>query len=330
MKRKKSIVSIICTLVVMLCSLVPSLTLSAAGSFSELAREERIYVGNYKEIWAINVNTGNIGLVRKSTAKAKDEFNNLQRNKNYIYYDGGEAKSSTAGVYRYDLDRKKEYKIADGQSPIVYKNKVCYVSFKKNSSGKKVISGISTMNLNGGNKKLVLSTSDTNLKFTVNGGKIYYIAKDNKTLYQVDFQGKAKKKLASLDTKKAIYITSDRNCVYIKCNYGNHKIYYQYNIKTKKAKVVAEEDSRYRILGFDGNYFYDYGTTELFINDFVNGVNGPLDTLIGTYRNFEKILTYNSKYIVCETSYYSDGYKHTLSVFDRTQRTFNDIIPDIK
>ena len=328
MKHRKSILKKLCVVSMVIVCAFSSLTVHAArATQSEAARRDRVYVGNYREIWAVNMQTGNAGLVRKTSGKATEDFNDLQRNKNFIYYDGGEPKSSSEGIYRYDLDKNKEYRLGDGQSPIVYKNKIYYVSFAK-KNGKKVISGISRMNLNGGSKKLLVSSSETNMKFTVFAGKVYYIAADNKTLCSSDLQGKTKNKLAVLDTKKAIYMTADSKSVYIKCNYNNRKLYYQYNTKTKKVKALANAPSIRRIYGFDGNYFYDYTSSYLYLNDFVHeDFNNVLES--AGDRGFEKIIAFNSNYIVCETSYYGDGYTHTLSILNRGTEGYTDIIPKL-
>ena len=332
MKHIKSIAKMLCVLFLAITCFLSAFPVYAAGSTqTEAARKERVYVGNYKEIWAVNMKTGNAQPLKQSNSGNNGSFKNLERVKNFIYYDGGDVKKSTAGIYRFDLDKNKEYKLADGKSPMIYKNKIYYLSYKK-SGGKKVLTGISSMNLNGSNNKLVIPKSDTNLLFTVCSGKVFYIGKNNKTLSQANLQGGSKKEISALDTSKAIYMTSDRDSVYIKCNYtSDRKRYFQYNVSNNKVKLIANENATYKIIKFDGNYFYDYNASALWLNDFSKVENDPVALVYAgdTGRSFESVATFNSKYVVCETSFFQDGYKHTLSILDRNNNTYKDIIPDV-
>ena len=150
---------------------------------------------------------------------------------------------------------------------------------------------------------------------------------------EANLQGKAKKTDTALKTKKAIYITNDSNCIYVKCNYeGGRKFYVQYNIKTKKAKPVIYSPTDFKVLYFDGNELYNYTTNQLHKYDFVNDKNTTLYEPKTVGRQFEKVLYFNDKYIVCETKYYDKkdgGWKHTLSICNRKDKKVTDVIPDI-
>lgn len=339
MAKKKEIVQILClVMTILIFGLLPENNVFAADNTSDLEnlRKNRVYIGNYDMIWAVNLKTKHYELLKRTAKENKRYPVEIPRIGNMLYYDNGyNIIAENQWIYGYDLDDRKEGRLAFGFNPLVYNDHVYYICYYGDM-------GLYRMNPDGSGKKNIIPFDYNHIikHFCINNGSICYTEKDDyKALFKADINGKNKKKVYDFNSNNMISMYADGKNVYVDQYYSkNTNRIFRYN--TEKSRVdwafeyknIYKNDSDGTRLCYIKNnclYFicYDYYDSETIskIEKYVISKRKTIRVNKNEKRIWRNIIHLNNDTIVGFALQKKPEKNQYITIFDRDKDTYTDI-----